>query len=334
MRSTTSPLAASTRRIAALVLAVAVTQAALALLFAWPAGRSAMHHVPIAVAGPAAVAQAGARSLEAHPRGAMSVTLLPDLAAARAAVRERRVYGAVVIEDQGLRLLIASGASPMIAQQIVQAVDTVQAQAQGTSLQIEDLAPNPSRDPRGLVPGTALLAVLLSAVGGGALIFLRLRTTTDRMLGLLGLAVLGGAATELMLHNVLGALTGSILAEGGVLSLVVLSASAATVAFGVLADLAGTALAAVLVIAVGYPISGATSAPEITPAPWDMVGRLLPAGAGSTAIRDVAFFGGAGAAMPLLILAAWSLVGLVVVAGPGLVDVLVRQRLSATSTSV
>ena len=321
-----SPLGATARRVAAVVLAVAVTQAVLALLFAWPAGQATPHGVPIAVAGPALMAEAGARSLEKSPPGGFTVTRLTDLAAAKAAIMQRRVYGAVVIEDQGLRLLVASGASPAIAQQLVQALDAVQARAQGTTLQVEDLAPTPSRDPRGLVPGTALLALLITSIGGGYLIFSRLTGPAERIAGLIGLAGAAGAAGELVLHGVLGALEGPVPAEAAVVGLVVLAAAAATTAFGVIADTAGIALAAVLVVAVGYPISGAISAPELVPAPWGAVGRMLPAGAGSTALRSVAFFDGAGATVPLIVLSGWSLLALGIIAAPGLLDAAVRRR--------
>jgi hypothetical protein len=322
-------LTATARRVAVVVLAIAVAQAVLALLFAWPAGRATPHGVPIAVAGPALMAEAGARSLEKSPPGGFTVTRLPDLTAARAAVMQRRVYGAVVIEDQGLRLLVASGASPAIAQQLVQALDAVQARAQGASLQVEDLAPTPGRDPRGLVPGTALLALLITSIGGGYLIFSRFPRPAERVAGLIGLAVAAGAAGELVLHGVLGALDGPVLAEAAVVGLVVLGAAAATTAFGVIADTAGIALAAVLVVAVGYPISGAISAPELVPQPWGAVGRILPAGAGSSALRSVAFFDGAGATGPMIVLCGWSALALLVIAAPALLDAAVRRRIGA-----
>jgi hypothetical protein len=57
-----------------------------------------------------------------------------------------------------------------------------------------------------------------------------------------------------------------------------------------------------------------TSAPEMLPQPWGVVGQFLPPGAGGTLLRSVAFFDGAGAAVPGWVLAAWAGVGLVLAA--------------------
>ena len=56
------------------------------------------------------------------------------------------------------------------------------------------------------------------------------------------------------------------------------------------------------------------------PAGWGARGQLLPPGAVNSALRSVAFFDGAGAARPLLVLAIWALVGLVLTLVPGRAD--------------
>lgn len=307
--------AALLRGIAVPALAVAVLQVVVTLLFAWPAAGSAMHGLPFAVAGPDAVAEAASRSLSATPPGALHVVRIADGGAARKAVLDRQVYGALVIENDGLRLLVASGASPVVAQSLLQAVDRIQAQAQGTYLEVEDLAPNPARDPRGQAPGAALLALLVTSVAGGVVVFRVLGTAAARLGGLAALAVGGGLGSATVLHGVLGALPGAFLPTAGVLVLAVLATAGLTTAFAVVADLPGAAFAALLVVAAGYPISGVTSAPELVPAPWDAIGRLLPAGAGGTALRGAAFFSGAGLTTPILILCAWVVAAALVIAG-------------------
>jgi hypothetical protein len=301
------------RAVGGLVLGLALLQAAFTLVFAWPGPGSTMHALPVAVAGPTTIAELAARNLEAQPRGAMTVTRLPDAAAARRAVLHRDVYGALVIEENGLRLFIASAGSPTVAAQLVQAVDRIQARGQGTYLEVEDLAPNPRHDPRGLAPGAAVLAVLATSLGAGIIVMRSLRSTRERLVALLAFAACAGLLTALVLGVVLRTLTGSLLLEAGVLALLVLATAATTTAFGVIADLPGTGLAVAVLLALGYPISGATSAPEFVPAPWDALGRYLPAGAGSTALRSVAYFDGAAASPPVIVLLAWSIVALLVI---------------------
>lgn len=61
---------------------------------------------------------------------------------------------------------------------------------------------------------------------------------------------------------------------------------------------------------VANPLSGATSAPELLPRPWGAIGQAMPAGAGGTLLRSVAFYDGARSGTPLTVLLIWSAAGL------------------------
>jgi hypothetical protein len=74
---------------------------------------------------------------------------------------------------------------------------------------------------------------------------------------------------------------------------------------------AGAALGALLMVLVGNPLSGVSSAPELLPEPAGAIGQLLPPGAGGSLLRSTAFFDGAAASGPLVVLAAWIAIGLV-----------------------
>jgi len=79
---------------------------------------------------------------------------------------------------------------------------------------------------------------------------------------------------------------------------------------GLLIGAGGLGLGVVLMIFVGNPFSGATSAPELLPAPAGAIGQWLPPGAGASLLRSTAYFGGQGAAGHLIVLAAWIAAGL------------------------
>ncbi|HEV8165543.1 MAG TPA: hypothetical protein VGR74_14040, partial [Actinomycetota bacterium] len=83
---------------------------------------------------------------------------------------------------------------------------------------------------------------------------------------------------------------------------------------GTVVGAGGVVLAVLAVFLLGNPLSGLTSAPELLPQPWGVVGQFLPPGAGGSLLRSVAFFDGAGAAVPALVLAAWAGVGLLLAA--------------------
>lgn len=75
-------------------------------------------------------------------------------------------------------------------------------------------------------------------------------------------------------------------------------------------SLAGPPIAALVMVLLGNPLSGVTSAPELLPSGWSTLGQLLPPGATGSALRSTSFFDGAAAQAPLLVLACWTLAGL------------------------
>src|SRR4051812_23003373 len=89
-----------------IAIAVVAAQALLIPLFAAPAANIAPRDLPVAVAGPPQVA---AQLAAGHP-GAFAITTVADGAAADAAIRNRDVYGAVVVTPAGPEVHIASAA--------------------------------------------------------------------------------------------------------------------------------------------------------------------------------------------------------------------------------
>jgi len=294
-----------------LVLGVVVAQAVLAVLFGWPAARATPHDLPIAVAGPPAALAGLQRALGAAHPGAFAVHPVGDRAAARAAVTGRRAYAAIVVEPSGISVLTASAASPAVAGLLTAGLPAaIRAHAPGIPVRVSDLAPNPQGDPHGAVPAILLIPLLMTSLAGGALLAVLAATTATRLAGLAALALLAGATTTAAVQPWLGALAGPYLPNAAVLSLTVLAVAATATGLARQLAAAGVALAAVVLFFVGFPLSGATGAPELLPPPWGTVGQALPAGAASTAVRSVAFFAGAGAGRALLVLALWAVGGL------------------------
>ncbi|MYS57053.1 ABC transporter permease, partial [Streptomyces sp. SID6013] len=112
--------------------------------------------------------------------------------------------------------------------------------------------------------------------------------------------------------------TGNWWAEAGALGLMALAAGAAVAGFAALLGRAGIGIGALLVVLLGNPWSGVTSAPELLPEPVGAIGQLLPPGAGGTLLRSVAFFDGSGAGTAVVTLSTWTVLGLLVVALTGL----------------
>ncbi|WP_407561177.1 ABC transporter permease [Streptomyces sp. 184] len=316
----------STRSMLAVVVLVPALIALALWAFVWPNARLAPRDLPLGVAGPAQ-ATAPLKAQLAERDGAFEVHAYPDAAAARTAVREREVYGAVVATPRGPELLVASAAGPSVAQLLTEAVGE-QAGGAGRPVPTEDVVPLPAADPRGAALNSSILPLALAGIVVGALV---------TMLGLRGgravLAVAGASAAvglvgAAVADTWLDALAGGWWAEAGALGLTVLAGGAAVAGLAAVLGRAGMGLGSLLVMLLGNPFSGVPSAPEMLPEPVGALGQWLPPGAGGSLIRSVAYFDGNGGAGPLAVLAGWALVGLTLLAlGP----LLERRRPAAAA---
>jgi len=278
-----------------IVLALLVVQAALVLLFVMPARTPAPHGLPVGVVGPASALQAQG----------LAVRSFPDGDAARRAIREREVYGALAPAEG--RVLVASAASPVVAQQLRE-LGARAAGGAASAPRIEDVVPLASGDPRGATLNLLFLPLMIACFPL-AIVLGRMRLPRGRMLAsVLAFAALGGLALTALLRA-MDALPGPYVAVSGVAALVV--AAVGLTAAGLVRVLgpAGLGVAALLFIVLGNPGSGNASAPELLPGFWRVTGQLLPPGAGGQALRDVAYFDGHALLAPALVLAVWAALG-------------------------
>ncbi|MCQ4207884.1 ABC transporter permease [Streptomyces longispororuber] len=283
--------------------------------FAWPAARTAPRDLPLGVAGPASAAAPVERQLRAK-EGAFELHRYADEAAARAAIEDRTVYGAVVAGPGGPTLLTASAAGPVVAQLLQQAV-TAQA-PDAVQVRTVDVVPAPAADPRGAVLGSSALPLAIAGIAGGSIVTL-LRLRGVRAVGaLLAASAVVGVVVAALAHSWLGALTGDWWAEAGVLGLTSLAVGATVAGLAALLGPAGIGVGALLMVLLGNPFSGMASAPQLLPEPVGFLGQLLPPGAGGSLLRSVAYFDGARAAAPALTLAVWVALGLTAVLLGGL----------------
>ncbi|MGW1750615.1 ABC transporter permease [Streptomyces sp. NPDC002092] len=303
-----TPPRAHRRRLIAVVVLVPLLAALALWAFAWPAARTAPRDLPLGVAGPAAATAQVEKQLE-QKKGAFEIHRYADEAAARDAIEDRTVYGAVVVTPQGPELLTASAAGPTVAQLLQQAVAR-QASAEGTRIRTVDVVAAPANDPRGAALNAGVLPLALAGIAAGSVVTMTGLRGLRAVAALTGAAVLVGATAAGIAHSWLGVLTGNWWAEAGVLGLATLAVSAAVAGLGALLGQAGIGVAAGTVMLFGNPFSGAPSAPQMLPEPVGTIGQWLPPGAGTTLLRSVSFFDGAAATGPALTLAWWALVGL------------------------
>lgn len=285
--------------VGAVILIPLVIALALAA-FAWPAARLAPRDLPVGVAGPGA-SQVSQRLAEHE--GAFDVQRFDDEADARAAIEDREVYGAIVAGPDGVTVLTASAASPLVAQLLQQPFA-----AQGAK--VVDVVPADADDPRGAAFGSSVLPLVLAGVALGVALSLLSRPGIQQVMALVVASSITGLVGVGITQGWLGILGGNWLVNAGVLALTVFAIAATIAGFAALLGRPGIPLGALLMVLVGNPFSGVASAPEMLPETAAMVGQLLPPGAGATLLRGTAFFGGAGTTWPLAVLVGWAAFGL------------------------
>ncbi|WP_036567383.1 hypothetical protein [Nocardia sp. BMG51109] len=288
-------------RAVAVGLLAALVQAVMLIAFAWPATNIGPRDLPVAVSGPAAGTVAG--KLAEHDREAFEVTTVADEAAARTAIEHRDAYGAIVTDSGQPRVLVASAASPVVAQQLT----AIAQQLSGApAAPVQDVVPADPDDPRGTGFGTMVLPLVMAGLAGGVLLSLLVTTVGGRLVGLVSFGIAAGLLSMAVVQGWLQLLPGSFLTLASIAGLVSFAVAGAVAGLATLIGPPGIGIGALVMLLIGNPFSAATSAPELLPKPWGAIGQLLPPGAAATLFRSVAFFDGNGAAAPLITLLCWS----------------------------
>ena len=272
------------------ILVVPLIAALILILFAWPSAKVGPRDLPVGVVGAQPFAAPG---FEVHR--------YPSEAAARDAIADREVYGALT----GSKVLVASAASAPVAQMLTHA-------AEGRP--VEDVVPAPrASNALGasvlpLVLGGVLTGIVAALLGGGFW-----RRTGLVVTG----SVLTGVGAALVVQSWLDVVGGDFFANSAALSLMVLAIAATVTGLHALLGNAGIALGALTMIFLGNPFSGVATSPDMLPSGAGTLGQLLPPGAGGNLLRSTGFFDGAAAGGHVTVLAVWALLGLALIAASG-----------------
>jgi hypothetical protein len=302
--------------VAGATLGLSALLSLLVIAFAWPAANTEPNEVPVAVVAPGPAAAEVEQGLSRAGADAFNISRLEDRGAALTAIEEREVYGAIVVGPGGPEILTASAASPAVARMLGQFSAQIPADPAVGAPRVIDVVPLPADDPHGAGLAAGALPLVLGGIITAAALSLRVSGRAPLLAGMLGVAVAGGLATTAVLQFWLGSLDGSYWATSGVVALAI--GAIATVLLGLhrMLGLPGLGMGAAVMLLLGNPLSGLTSAPELLPAGWGTLGQLLPPGAAGTALRSVSFFDGAGSGMSFAVLGAWLVFGLLLLAAP------------------
>jgi hypothetical protein len=287
--------------------AIVIVPLAVALvmtLFAWPSARLEPRDLPVGVAGPAAATKPIEQRIAAAD-GSFDIHRYGDEAAARQAIEDRDIYGAVVMTADGPKALTASAASRTVAQTMTRAANETLS-PRPTTAPVQDVVPD--NEASSALPSSVLPLVIAGSVAG--LLSMMLATSfASRVVLLATGSLLGGMAAALVLQTWLGVIGGDWAANAGGLSLTIMATATVVAGGHALFGQAGATIAGVTMTLIGNPFAGASSAPELLPQPVGLIGQLMPPGAGVNLLRSTGFFDGAAASGHVAVLGAWALVG-------------------------
>lgn len=295
------------RRQLAVAVLLPVLVVAAVLAFAWPAARISPRDLPVGVVG-----AADQQALGGLTKSGFDLRLYTDQESAQAAIAHRDIYGAVVVSANRVTIVEASAASTSVAQVLTSVGQRLGADRQAIPVRVLDTVATSSDDPRGVVLSSALLPLTIcSIIIGAAIMFmLRMRPAWQQVAAAIGLSAVAGLGAYLIAQGFLGALPHEHAATWAAMSLMLLAITATTAGFIAVIGPKGLAISAVLMVFVGNPFSGVTSAPQLLPEAVDHIGQWLPPGAGANLLRSTAYFGGHGAAGHVVVLLAWTVLGL------------------------
>lgn len=307
--STADPTPSDWKKIAGVTGALTAVIVVFLLAFALPNVNSGPRQIPVVLVAPAATAAAITQGLADAEPDAFDITVADDADEARDRIHSRQAYGAFVVTADGLTVQTASAASYAVSVIVSGAGDEL-ATALGLPVMTEDVVPFPDADPHGIGLSAGALPIALGGWIAAVGILSAIHGTRQRLIAAASFAVLGGLALTAVLQFWIGTLTGSYWLTSLAAVLGIAATSFLVLGLQRMLKTAGMAIAAVVLVLLGNPLSGLGSAPELLPAPWGAIGQFLPPGATGTLLRNTAFFDGAATTVPVLVLLGWFVLGL------------------------
>jgi hypothetical protein len=290
------------------------------LAFLWPIATASAKDLPIAIAGPSGQVAAVEKAADANAPGAIDFTTVSDRDAAVSKIKDRTVYGAIVL-GASPEVLTASAGTPAATQlltglaaqlqgQLAQQIAAAGGDPSQAKVTVTDVVPLAGTDKTGSGLLAASFPLVLGGMLGGILVALLVVGVVRRLLALFVYAIAAGFVIAVILQPWFGILQRNFLVNAAALALAMLATAAIIVGFNALIGSPGIAVGAVLTILVGNPISGAALPQQFLVGPWGAIGQFFVPGAASGLVRELSYFPDAVNGWRWWVLAAWAAGGL------------------------
>ncbi|MFD9125983.1 hypothetical protein [Kitasatospora sp. NPDC059571] len=233
----------------------------------------------------------------------LKVTSYPTEAAAKTAMDEARVFGALVTSGASNTLIVVPSMSDLAPLDLAVRFEDA-ARATGQTLTVQQYAPTPlaAKDPFGLVQALMLVPLLI----GGYMSSTLLMAATGRAAGrwraaqLAGFAVVSGLVIDLIVcYWLQGFPSSKFWIVWPICSLIVAVVAFVAAILQKLLGPVGTLLTIIVMILFGNPSSGGASGVPYLPAFWRDIGPYLPPRNGYILLHHTIYFDGHGTGQAL-----------------------------------
>ncbi|NHI16082.1 hypothetical protein [Microbacterium excoecariae] len=317
------------------------------LAFTWPALTAEPKGVTLALTGPESAVAAVEPLLEEQAGETFDITTVDDRGAAVDGIEQREYVGAIVLGDEPELLtasangtvnqVITSLADPLQdaldAQAAAQVADVAAEQGMDASslpvpeitLTVTDVVALSEDDPNGTLLTSAFFPILFGGMIGGIVISTAIVGALRRVIGVAVYSAVGGLVLTSILQGWIGAIQGDFLINWAAFTLAIGAIAAPIIGSVALLGRAGIAVGPVVMMLFANPISGAALPAQFLPGAWGAVGQWFPPGAAATLLRELSYFPSADMTFSWLVLAGWTLGGILL----ALVGHLREQRRAA-----
>lgn len=243
---------------------------------------------------------------EARKSISLKATQYPDEAAAKSAMDQARVFGALVSSGGTTTLIVVPSMSDLAPLDLAVRFEQA-ARNTGQKLKVQQYAPLPlaAKDPFGLVQALMLIPLLI----GGYMSSTLLMTATGKAAGrwraaqLAGFAVVSGLVIDLVVcYWLQGFPSSKFWITWPICSLIVAVVAFVAAVLQKLLGPLGTLLTVVAMILLGNPSSGGASGVPYLPAFWRDLGPYLPPRNGYILLHHTIYFDGHGTSQALITL--------------------------------
>ena len=272
------------------------------------------HDIKVGLVGPTPALEQMSTGFASNAPGAFAFTTYASEDAARAAIDDRSVDGALVLTAAGPRLIVAGAAGDAVTGVITGAFSNI-FKAQGQTLTVETVHPFASVDPHGLILFFVVLAVVVSTLVAQAGFGLRSQSGFGlRLIVVVVYAVLAALVGMGMAWLIAGDYGSGFWVATALVALGSAAVGAVVAGSARLLGAPGVVLAAIIVVLLDLVSSGGPLGSNLLPDFYRWLAPGMPVAQLYSAMRSALYFDNGGIGIPVAVLSAWLAGGLLLMA--------------------